>query len=91
MNVFKRVCVCVRRLTWAAQVHMLVFIVGAAPQAPGVVGQGKKVLLPRRVGYGPVQTLQPLLALLERGEVASEEAHTHNTNRMEGNVLKCLN
>lgn len=52
---------------------MLVFIVSAASQTPGMIGQGEQVLQPRRVSYGPVQTLDPLLALLERCKVASVE------------------
>lgn len=60
-------------VTWATEVDVLVLVVGAAPQAPGVVGQGEQVLQAGRVGDGPVQTLHPLLALLERGKVASDE------------------
>lgn len=59
-------------VTWAAQVQMLVLVVGTAPQAPGMVGQCKQVLQPRWMGYGTVQALQPLLALLEGGEVTPE-------------------
>lgn len=53
--------------------NMLVFIVSAASQTPGMIGQSEKVLQPRRVSYGPVQALHPLLALLERCKVASAE------------------
>lgn len=59
-------------VTWATQVQVLVLVVGAAPQAPGVVGQGEQVLQPRRSAYGTVEAPQPLLALLEGGEVAPE-------------------
>lgn len=63
-------CVC---MTWATEMNMLVFVISAASQTPGVIGQGEQVLQPGRVCYGPVQTLDPLLALLERCKVASVE------------------
>lgn len=50
---------------------VLVLIIGAASQTPRMVGQGEQVLQSRRVSYGSVQTLHPLLALLERCKVAS--------------------
>lgn len=37
-----RVCA----VTWTAEVDMLVLVIGAAPQTPGVVGQGEQVLQP---------------------------------------------
>lgn len=46
-----RLSVCV---TWTAEVNMLVLVVGAAPQTPGVVGQGEEVLQPGRVSDGSV-------------------------------------
>lgn len=59
--------------TWATKMNVLVLIVSAASQTPSMVGQGEQVLQPGRVSYGPVQTLHPLLALLECCKVASVE------------------
>ncbi len=57
---------------------VLVFIISAASQTPGMISQGEQVLQPRRVSYGPVQTLDPLLALLECCKVASVEMRQIN-------------
>lgn len=62
---------CVRVWTWATEMDVLVLIIGAASQTPGVVGQGEQILQSRWVSDGSVQTLHPLLALLERCKVAS--------------------
>ncbi len=71
---------CVR--TWATEMNVLVFIISAASQTPGMIGQGEQVLQPRRVSYGPVQTLDPLLALLERCKVASVEKQMWRLDRL---------
>lgn len=66
--------------TWATQMNMLVFIIGAAPEAPGVIGQSEQILQPRRVGDGLVQALCPLLTLLEGWKVASVEQKVQRFN-----------
>lgn len=71
--------VCAR--TWATEMNMLVFIISAASQTPGMIGQGEQVLQSGRVSDGPVQTLNPLLALLERCKVASVENPTRRLER----------
>lgn len=73
------VCVC---LTWATEMNVLVFIISAASQTPGMIGQGEQVLQPGWVSYGPVQALDPLLALLERCKVASVENTTWRAERL---------
>lgn len=59
--------------TWTTEMNVLVFIIGAASQTPRVIGQGEQVLESGRMSHGQVQTLHPLLALLERCKVASVE------------------
>lgn len=41
-------------VTRTAEVNVLVLVIGAAPQTPGMVGQGEQVLQPRRVSDGSV-------------------------------------
>lgn len=45
--------------------NMLVLVISTASKTPSVIGQGKQVLYAGRVGRGPVQALDPLLAQLE--------------------------
>lgn len=82
-------------LTWTTQVQVLVLVVGAGPQAPGVVGKGKQVFQSRRVSYGTVQALQPLLALLKCGEVAPVggmgEMREEDKYKMMNFCVKCNN
>lgn len=52
---------------------MLVLVISAASQTPSMIGQSEQVLQPGWVSYGPGQTFDPLLALLERCKVASVE------------------
>lgn len=60
-------------VTWTTEMNVLVLIVSAAPQTPGMIGQSEQVLQPGGVSYGPVQTLDPFLTLLERCKMASLE------------------
>lgn len=64
---------CCVRVTWTTEMNVLVLIISTASQTPGMIGKGEQVLQPGRVSYGPVQTLDPLLALLECCKVASVE------------------
>lgn len=57
-------------LTRTAEMGMLILLIHTHPQAPGMVGECKKVLRLGRTGDGSSQPLQPLLALLEGGEMA---------------------
>lgn len=65
-----RLCVCLC-VTWTTEMNMLIFIISTPSQTPGVIGQGKQVFQPGRWSYGPVQSLDPLLTLLERCKTAS--------------------
>lgn len=75
-------CVCVHMRTWATEMNVLVLVVSTASKTPRVIGQSKKVLESGRVSYGPVQTLHPLLALLERCKVASVENPVWSLERL---------
>lgn len=59
-----------QELTWTAEMCVLILLIHTHPQAPGVVGKSKEVLRLGRAGNGSSQPLQPLLALLEGGEMA---------------------
>lgn len=59
-----------QELTGTAEMCMLILLIHTHPQAPGVVGECKEVLGLGRAGDGSSQPLQPLLALLEGGEMA---------------------
>lgn len=64
----RRAVLCV---TWTTEMNMLILIISASSQTPGVIGQGKQVLQPGGWSYGPVQSLDPLLTLLKRCKTAS--------------------
>ena len=56
--------------TWPAELAVLLLLPGVDVHAPGVEGEGEEVL---QAGGGPprrAQPLQPLLALLQGGELA---------------------
>lgn len=55
--------------TWPTQVPVLLLLTGINLHAPGVVGEGEQVLDLGRGADGIVQPLQPVLALLKRGEL----------------------
>lgn len=59
-----------QELTWTAEMCVLILLIHTHPQAPGVVGKRKEILRLGRAGDGSSQPLQPLLALLEGGEMA---------------------
>lgn len=59
-----------QELTWPAEMCVLILLIHTHPQAPGVVGKRKEILWLGGAGDGSSQPLQPLLALLERGEMA---------------------
>lgn len=59
-----------QELTWTAEMCVLILLIHTHPQAPGMVGKCKEILWLGRAGDGSSQPLQPLLALLEGGEMA---------------------
>lgn len=78
--------------TWATEVNVLVLVIRVASQTPGVIGQSKQVLQPCRVCYGPVQTLDPLLALLECCKVASvkNKNNVKSKNIVRLSIASCI-
>lgn len=70
-----------QELTRTAEMCMLILLIHTHPQAPGVVGERKEVLRLGRAGNGSSQPLQPLLALLEGGEMAPANPKANHPQR----------
>lgn len=70
-----------QELTRTAEMCMLILLIHTHPQAPGVVGERKEVLGLGRAGDGASQPLQPLLALLEGGEMAPANPKANHPQR----------
>lgn len=81
---------CYLFLTWTAEMNMLILVISTSSQTPGMICQGKQVLQPRRVSYGPVQPLDPLLALLKRCKVASRTREEH-IKQLATSEMSCYN
>lgn len=56
-------------VTWSAQLSVLLLLSSVHIHAPGVEGEGEKVLQTRRGAHYWVQPLQPFLTLLKSGEL----------------------
>lgn len=66
-----------QRLTWPAQLPVLLLLSSIHLHAPSVEGKGKEVLQARgRVHYG-VEAFEPLLTLLKGGELTPGDQKTN--------------